>query len=136
VTPVLGLSLGRTDTNSRPDAIGNPNNSSRQPNNWLNPAAFAIPSTAAIAAGDFFGNTGRASVREPGLVNFDESVFKSFPLRERLSLQFRAEIFNVTNTPFFGLPSALGLTFGSATFGKITVAGDPRIVQLALKLIF
>jgi hypothetical protein len=136
VTPVLGLSLGRTDTNSRPDAIGDPKNTSRQPNNWLSPAAFAIPSSAAIAAGDFFGNTGRASVREPGLVNFDESIFKSFPLREAVSLQFRAEIFNFTNTPVFGLPSGLGLTFGSATFGKVLSAGDPRVVQLALKLVF
>jgi hypothetical protein len=136
VTPVLGTSLGKTLTNSRPNAIGDPTKTSRQPNDWLAVSAFAVPSTAEITAGNFFGNAGRNSVREPGLVNFDLSVLKSFVFTERFRVPFRTEFFNLTNTPFFGLPGGLGTTFNTPTFGKISVAGDPRVIQLGAKFIF
>jgi hypothetical protein len=136
ITPVLSYSLGKTATNSRPDAIGDPNQTSRQPSNWINPAAFAAPSNAAIAAGTFFGNAGRGSIREPGLTNLDLSLSKNMPIREHMRLQFRAEFFNTTNTPNFALASAVGTTFGSPTFGKVTAAGDPRVIQFGLKLAF
>lgn len=48
------------------------------------------------------------------------------------SLELRAEIFNVTNTPALGLPSGV---LGTAAFGTITTAGDPRVIQLALKML-
>jgi hypothetical protein len=136
LTPVIGSSLGKTFTNSRPDAIGDPAQSARQPYNWLNAAAFAVPTNAQIAAGDFFGNAGRGSVRAPGLVNFDFSMMKNFSIREWLKAQYRCEVFNLTNTPFFGLPTSVSLTYNTATFGRITAAGDPRVIQMALKLIF
>jgi hypothetical protein len=63
-------------------------------------------------------------------------LFKSFPIRERSSLQFRAESFNLTNTPTFDTP---GRTFGSATFGVVTATAfnpQPRQMQFALKLVF
>jgi hypothetical protein len=115
---------------------GDPTNTSRQPDDWLNPAAFAIPSNAEIAAGNFYGNAGRSSVRSPGFVNFDFSIGKNFRFREDLRLQFRTEFFNVMNTPNFSLPSGLGLVFGTPTFGKVTTAGDPRVVQFGLKVVF
>jgi hypothetical protein len=49
------------------------------------------------------------------------------------ALEVRAEIFNVTNTPPLGAPNGV---LGSAAFGTITTAGDPRVIQLALKLTF
>jgi len=58
------------------------------------------------------------------------------PIREHMRLQFRAEFFNATNTPNFALASAVGTTFGAATFGKVTAAGDPRVIQFGLKLVF
>ncbi len=69
----------------------------------------------------------------PGLL--DLAVFKAFTLREGVRLQFRAESFNLMNTPFFGGPNT---TLGSANFGVVTPAqnNDPRNVQLALKLVF
>jgi hypothetical protein len=70
--------------------------------------------------------------REP-IVDF--SVFKSFLLSEGVRLQFRAESFNLTNTPWFGNPNT---TFGSSNFGVVSPsqANDPRNVQLALKLMW
>jgi hypothetical protein len=53
-----------------------------------------------------FGNTGRNLLRGPGLANLDLSLFRKFPLTERLNLEFRAEAFNFTNTPHFNNPSA------------------------------
>jgi TonB-dependent receptor-like protein len=136
ITPVLGFSLGKTDTPSRPNAIGDPTKTSRQPNDWISAAAFAVPSDAQVAAGNFYGNAGRGSMRAPGLTNFDFSILKNFTLREDVRLQFRTELFNITNTPFFGIPGGVGTNFNSPTFGKVTVAGDPRVIQFGLKLIF
>ena len=54
-------------------------------------------------------------------------------LQGTTALELRAEVFNVTNTPPLGNPNGV---FGSAAFGTITTAGDPRVVQLAVKLLF
>jgi hypothetical protein len=83
-----------------------------------------------------FGNTGRTlpDVRGPGLKNWDFSIFKSFRVAERASLQFRAEAFNITNTPAFGFPN---LVASAPQFGIISSqANDPRQVQFGLKLLF
>ena len=72
----------------------------------------------------------------PGAMDFDVSLLKNTVIRERWNVQFRSEFFNVTNTPFFGAPGSLGTSFGTPTFGRITSAGDPRIVQLGLKVAF
>jgi hypothetical protein len=69
-------------------------------------------------------------------VNFDFSLFKNFQVREGIRVQFRTELFNATNTPYFGAPGSVGLTVGTPTFGRITSAGDPRVIQFGLKLVF
>jgi hypothetical protein len=56
-----------------------------------------------------------------------------FPIRERQKLELRAEAFNLLNRLNPSNPTA---TLNSATFGKILAASDPRVVQLALKLVF
>ena len=139
-TPSLVFSLGKTTVNSRPDIISDPTQgAARQPYNWINPAAFTVPTNAEIAAGNFFGNSGAGVITLPGMVNFDISVLKNFAFKEHVRAQFRAEFFNFTNTPFFGAGGffgALGTLVGTPTFGKITSAGDPRVVQLGLKVNF
>jgi len=83
-----------------------------------------------------FGNVARTlpDVRGPGLVSLDASLGKTFGLTERVRMQFRAEAFNLTNTPVFGLP---GTALGNATFGVITSQANlPRQLQLALRLDF
>jgi hypothetical protein len=70
----------------------------------------------------------------PGVRNLDFSMFKNFRMGETKQLQFRAESFNLTNTPAFGLP---GASFGTSQFGSISgTARDPRDIQLSLKFLF
>lgn len=82
-----------------------------------------------------FGNSGRNSLRGPGINNIDLSLFKHFKIRERTDLEFRTEFLNALNHTQFLLSgnssSAAGFT---DTFGQITQARDPRIIQFALKL--
>jgi hypothetical protein len=60
-------------------------------------------------------------------------VGKTFSLTERLRAEFRAEAFNVTNTPPLGNPNG---SFGAPAFGSITTALDPRVFELVVKLHF
>jgi hypothetical protein len=76
-----------------------------------------------------------SNIRTSRPPQIDLSLFKTFTLKEGLALQFRAEAFNFTNTPWFGAPNT---TVGSANFGVVTPSqnNDQRNVQLALKLVF
>jgi carboxypeptidase family protein/TonB-dependent receptor-like protein len=76
-----------------------------------------------------------SDIRTSRPVQIDLSLFKTFTLKEGVALQFRAEAFNFTNTPWFGGPNT---TAGSSAFGVVTPSqvNDQRNVQLALKLIF
>jgi hypothetical protein len=83
-----------------------------------------------------FGNSARNVLRSPGLVNFDLALSKNFYVTEGVRLDFRAEAFNLMNTPAFGFP---GATVGTSQFGVIssTLPGtDARQIQFALKLNF
>ena len=74
-------------------------------------------------------------MRGPGRVNVDFSLFKDINLTETINLQYRAEFFNVMNTPQFGLPNSTIGTNPSA--GIITsIVGTPRQVQMGLRLSF
>ena len=68
------------------------------------------------------------------MVRWDASLYKNTNLTERVSLQFRAETFNLLNHTNFN--TFLSTRFGSSLFGKIGSARDARVMQLALKLIF
>jgi hypothetical protein len=99
---------------------------------FFNPAGFAP--APAIGDGTGFGNCGTGIVRGPDQRNLDLGIQRSFAVTERGSIKFRAEFFNLTNTPKFGLP---GRDFSSPSFGVISsTVSNPRIVQLALKYDF
>lgn len=103
------------------------------PNGWFNPNAFVLP-----AAGTY-GNLGRGTFYGPGLADLDTSLFKTFPITERASLQFRAEFFNTLNHANFGTPNATVFsgTAYSPSAGIITsTATTSRQIQFGLKLIF
>jgi hypothetical protein len=80
-----------------------------------------------------FGTSGRNILRGPGNVTIDWSLFKNIPLAEKQTLQFRAEFFNLFNRTNLGNPVN---NVRAGAFGQIQGAGDPRIVQFALKVIF
>jgi hypothetical protein len=112
------------------------------PNGFFNPAAFSQPGQVIDAAGvplTEFGDLARRAARGPGTRNLDFSVFRNFMFRERYNLQFRAEAFNLTNTPAFFLPSANSpeLTIGNSSFGKLnSSASTGRQIQFGVKLYF
>ncbi|HTG62019.1 MAG TPA: hypothetical protein VMG63_21775, partial [Terriglobia bacterium] len=70
--------------------------------------------------------------RGPELINFDVGVLKNFRLTERQSLQFRAEFFNIANTPNFALPSNQVDIVGGAAISS-TVPDNQREIEFALK---
>jgi hypothetical protein len=94
---------------------------------WFTTASFTAP------ASNSFGNAGRNILIGPGTFNVDFSAHKVFTLTERFRLQYRAEFFNFFNHPLFNNPDT---TVSDSTFGQITSARDPRIMQMALKLVF
>jgi hypothetical protein len=75
------------------------------------------------------------TIRPPKVPNADVSLFKSFPVREGVRLQFRAEAFNLTNSPQFNVPST---SLSSSTAGVVTLTqvNDPRNMQMSLRLMF
>ncbi|MGA7090834.1 MAG: TonB-dependent receptor [Candidatus Acidiferrales bacterium] len=102
-------------------------------NGYFNLAAFAPAPT--IGDGTGFGNCGVGILRGPSELNLDLGIHRDFALAESSVLQFRAEFFNFTNTPKFGLPVndfAAGPAFGVIS----STVANPRIVQFALKLSF
>lgn len=98
-------------------------------NGYINTDAFT-PSAAYS-----FGNAPRTlSLRGPGYANWDISLFKNIPIRDRANVQFRAETFNTFNTPLFNGPNT---SFGSSSFGQITSqANFPRYLQLGLHITY
>jgi hypothetical protein len=119
------LAVG-TDGAVRPDAICNPPGGERTIQRFFNTACFSAPA-------DRFGNAGRSTVRGPGLHVWDMSIFKNFAIRERVSVQFRSEFFNAFNHPNWNAP---GRDLGASSFGIISSAQDPRIIQFGLKVLF
>src|SRR5579872_2850760 len=112
----------------RPNRVADPNDfATRSASQWFNKAAFST-------AGQFsIGNTSRNPVRGPGLQDADLMISKTFRLTERFLFEFRAEAFNVSNTPPLNDPNG---SFGSAAFGTITSAGNPRDFEFAGKIRF
>lgn len=107
-------------------------------NQWYNPAAFANPAVAtSIGQTDFAPLGGnRTPVTGPPYSKLDFSLFKSFQVKERYRFEFRAEAFNLTNTPAFANPSNTNFA-DKVSFGRVTATrnspNDARQVQLALK---
>jgi hypothetical protein len=107
-------------------------------NNWLNPAAFTDPLPATLIGQTNFEplGGGDSQAAGPGVHNLDFSLFKSFRISESKSLEFRTEVFNLTNTPDFSNPSSLNF-LNSEQFGKITgTQSNARLIQFALKFYF
>jgi len=122
---------------------------------WFgNPSAFTQPAPCVVVDGCTFADLGGVTqVPGPGFHRLDFSIFKDFPINEKRKLQFRTEIFNITNHPNFNAPGFGGNgvnsisgstdytnTSNTTTFGEIGSTRDnpydPRQIQFALKFIF
>ena len=113
----------------RPNMIGDPElpSDERSPGRWFNTGAF-------VAAAPFtIGTSTRNPVRGPGYKNLDFALMRRVPFATNKAVEIRAEVFNATNTPPLLAPNT---TVGAAAFGTVTSAGDPRVVQFALKFMF
>ncbi|MDQ2948550.1 MAG: TonB-dependent receptor, partial [Acidobacteriota bacterium] len=126
VNNINGFTLAsRPNNNGKSASIADPT-----PDRWFDTSVFSLPAPFT------YGTTGRTlpDVRKAGVKNLDFSLIKDTRLYETTKLEFRAEVFNLLNTPQFGSP---GTTLGSATFGVVSSqANQPRELQLALKLLF
>ncbi len=96
---------------------------------WFNASAFAVPAPFA------FGSSGRNILWGPGQRIADISFLKNVPIKESRYFQFRAEFFNIPNTPSFSSPN--GNISTPAAVGKIRgTTVEPRVVQFGAKLVF
>lgn len=129
-TPTLSFDPSNTGTTARPNRIadGSLPDDQRSISRWFDTAAFVAPASFT------YGNAGRNFLRGPRQINFDAGLSRTFRLTERSTLSFRAEAFNLFNTPQFGLPNS---TIGVANAGVIsTVINPERQLQFALRLAF
>jgi len=160
-TTAVGLGCDDIHVAGQPLDLGLHNNPDGRLSWYGNPKAFAQPcilgangvptsspagcvsSTGAAALGQLFQFPG------PGFHRLDLSIFKEFPIKERARLQFRAELFNLTNHPNFNAPNLSGNgvvgipgsgDFTNSAFGEIgstrDAPYDPRQIQFALKLYY
>jgi hypothetical protein len=147
ITVLTGVdnALNGTVTQRPNQVLANPYLPNRSVNGWLNPAAFANPAPGT------YGNLGNNNLIGPKYFQLDVAVSRTFSIAEKKTLQLRGEVFNLPNYVNFGSPvSTLNST---GTFGKIQSdipgtgvvdaggnagvgAGDPRIMQFALKFVF
>jgi hypothetical protein len=112
----------------RPNLIASPSlvPSLRTPAHYFNTAAFSTAPQFVL------GNASRNPVCGPAYRDLDLALVKHTHLGEMADVEFRAEVFDITNTPAFAQPNG---SFGSAAFGSITATTtDPRVVQFALRL--
>ena len=100
---------------------------------WFDTSVFSKPSS-----GTFNTQRVRDIIYQPGFNNWNMGIFKSFPIRESMGLQFRAEAFNFLNHPNLGGSNGGGVNFNptSSTFGEVTTKGSERNIQLSLRFYF
>ena len=108
---------------------GNLPSGSQSMNQWFDTTAYANP--AAYSFGS--GSRTEPNLRNPGAISFDSVMSRWQPIRERMRLQFRAEMYNLLNHPNLGAPSA---SITSSTYGQITSKSGNRTVTMALRLEF
>ncbi len=141
---------------NRPDLVANPKGPGTA-DQWLNPNAYLLP----VDLGRL-GRSPRGSIRSPAINNFDIAIYKNFPIKESMAVQFRAEFYNAFNNTqflsvdttyqvgglqidpvankFVGCSTLPGNRFPNCNinpkFGQVTRARDPREIQFALKFIW
>ena len=138
LTSDVALTAQSAATQRPVQVLQNPLCASPNPGCWINPSAFALPAPGT------YSSLGRGNIPGPAFFQIDVAISREFRINERQTLELRGEAFNISNSFRAGVapPSVAGggsgvsLTYGASTFGQVLTALDPRIVQLALKLVF
>lgn len=128
-TPTISRDVSNTGIGGQvPNRIGPGTLSDPTLSNWFNKADFVLP------ANYTYGNSGSYILRADRFKNLDFSLFKTFEAGERMRIQFRAEAFNLSNSPTFNAP---GTNIDTSSGGVVTsTLSSPRNIQLALKFNF
>jgi hypothetical protein len=128
-TPTISRDVANTGIGGqRPIRLGSGKLSNPTIADWFDKTAFALPATFT------YGNSGGDILREDRFKNLDLSLFKQFRFAERASLQFRAEAFNLTNSPSFSAP---GTNIDTPSGGVVTsTISTPRNIQFGAKVTF
>lgn len=126
ITTTTNFANAFAAANHRPDLIGDPNGPGTV-EQYLNLAAFQN------GAANVYGNAPRSVTRLPWGNVTDLSIVKHFDTGTRVDVQFRGELFNVFNRTTF---TAAGTVLGNATFGRLTTAAEPRLIQLGIRATF
>jgi hypothetical protein len=122
-----GIDNSLTGVTDRPNEIAPATVSNPTVSKWFNTAAFV---DAPVGT---FGSLGRQTILGPGSWNANVALFRTFVIRENQHVDFRAEAFNVLNHTQLSNPVT---TMNSPSYGQITAAAPPRIMQFALKYVF
>jgi len=126
-----GNNAGTLNGGDRPNINGNPNlpSDQRTVERWFDTSVFSAVPLGTV------GNTGLSAMHGPSQRRMDFSIFKNLTLGQTGRLQLRAEVYNITNTPSFGLPD---FNYGSPGFGSISNTGNsiPRQMQFGIKYLF
>jgi len=129
-TPLITVNRANTANGGglRPDRLGDPNLSDPSVDRWFDTSKYALPALFT------YGDESRNVLIGPGLRNFDMGLFKNFAITEAATLQFRAEFFNLTNTPHFGLPNPFVNIPQGGTITSLST--PPRQIQFGVKVNF
>ena len=106
------------------------NHNPRNGSPYFNTALFALPPLGSV------GNSGRHIFSGPGIDNYDVTLQKNTMLTESTSCEFRVDAFNVFNHAQFYGPSSVDGNISSPTFGQVVSAAPPRVLQVAVKVLF
>jgi hypothetical protein len=125
-----GIGLFASRYTPRPDQLGDANEDAPHTvAQWFDTSVFVEPP----ADGDRPGNARNGSIKGPGTVRWDASLFKNTRIGERMNVQFRAEASNVLSHTNF---DRVATSLQDPRFGQVTSARDARIVQLGIKIVF
>jgi hypothetical protein len=133
------IALNGDSANERPvQILSNPLCANPSPSCWINPKAFTTPAPGTLSG------TLRNNIPGPGFFQLDMALSREFRIREGYRFEVRGEAFNLTNSFRAGISlpslqagaSGINTTFGTPTFGQVTSALDPRILQMAMKFSF
>ncbi len=121
-----GLSTSSNGSATRPDALGSERKVGKL-QEWFDTSRYAQ------APYGFYGNASNGSIRGPAEFTGNTALYKTFSIKEKADIQFRAEAFNVANHPNW---AAVSTGYGAGNFGAVTSALDPRILEFALRVTF